>query len=256
METLIIFGRAPGVGSARNKLARELGEVEAERLYAAFLSDAAATAASWRRRAVAGQPRQVALYVPDSADDALVVETAATCSARICVHSGTELVEQMAHAVQDELDRGAERVFLLSSSAPTLPVHLLEEALRAVLYHDVVVGPGFDGGCWGLGLRRDPDARPEREAGLREALFQKIAWGTPGSLGQAMERLHKAGFTLHMLPFWLDVTDPADLSRLKLNLRYQELRGSPAGAATRMALSLHAGPPVPSAAPLRGARRA
>lgn len=254
-ETLILFARAPGSGPLRTRLARDVGELEAERLSAAFLADQTALAMEWRERALPGVVRQVALYVPDSVDDALLVEAAARCGARMVIQSGTEPAVQMSRALMDELDRGAQRAFLLGGYTPTLPVHLVEEGLRAVLFHDVVVGPTVDCGVWGVGMQRAADASGTQEASLMEALFTRLNWGTPGLLSDLMERLNRAGVDFHLLPYWPDVIGLDDLAGLNARLRYLELRRSTHGSATRAALAAH--PPTRASAnsPARGQKR-
>lgn len=257
VETLVIVARAPGTVGTRSRLSRELGELEAARLEAAFLADTMTTAAQWKRAATSTEQRRVTLYVPDSTDDAIIQEMACLAGARVLSHNGADAGEQLRNALTDELDRGAHRAFLVGTTAPTLPVHLLDEAMRAVLFHDAVLGPTFDGGAWGLGIRRDAGADPEREKTLLTALLDRLPWGQSGILAQTVERMHKAGLSLHLLPWWLEVTEPSDLPRLKLNLRYQELRNHPRGTATRAALQ-HQPPPPPPLPPVlpRAHRRA
>ncbi len=244
LETLVVVARTPGAGGARPKLVAQVGEVEAERLHAAFLSDAVQVAGAWKTREGSQEQREVALYLGDATDDALAAELASVAHARLRVPSGHDLGEQVKHALQDELDRGAHRVLALFPHAPSLPVHLVEEGFRAVCFQDAVVGPSFDGGIWALGVRRDPDHDAVKETALYAAVLEKQPWDTHGLLQSMTERSHKAGFHLHWLPFWMDAADQAALPRLKTYLRYQELRGATAGAATRAALN-HAPPPAP-----------
>jgi len=257
VETLIVMARAPGTMGLRSRLARELGELEAARLEAAFLVDTMTLAAQWKRQSTAAEIRRVSLYVPDSTDDAILQELCSLAGARVLSHSGADAGEQLRNALTDELDRGASRVFLMGTATPTLPVHLLDEAMRSVLFHDVVMGPTFDGGAWGLGVRRETDLAPEREGVVLAALLERIPWGQSGLLSQTMERLHKAALSVHLLPYWLDVMEPSDLPRLKTNLRYQELRNHPRGTATRAALQHQPPPshPLPPVLP-RAHRRA
>ena len=204
LETLVLVARSPGTGAARPRLAKELGEAEAERMQAAFLVDAVTLAAQWTQRVEDGGQRQVALYISDAVDDPLVLEMAALCHGRVRVPSGHDVGEQLHRALQDELDRGAHRVLAVFPHAPSLPVHLVEEGFRAALFHDAVVGPSFDGGAWAVGLRRDPEGDSAREAALLTALLDKQPWDTHGLLQGIMDKTHKAGFHTHWLPFWMD----------------------------------------------------
>lgn len=243
METLVLFGRVPGSGPHRGKLGRDLGDDEAERLSAAMWADQVMLAEEWVSRAAGGETRHVSVCVADGTDDPLVAELAAVCQARVRVPSGADPGEQIRNAMVDELDAGAQRVLVLLEHACALPVHLVEEAFRAMAFHDAVMGPAFNGNAWGMGLERRAATGAAREQALMTAWLDKQPWETHGLLMSSLERAAKAGFHVHWLPFWMDVLDAADLPRLKTYLRYQELRGAPAGAAVRAALS-HKPPPA------------
>jgi glycosyltransferase A (GT-A) superfamily protein (DUF2064 family) len=240
----VLFARTPGLGGPRTRLSRELGDTEAERLAAAFFADQAMVCALWRRRSTPAEMRQVAIYVPDSTDDALLSELATLSGARVCVQSGADHGEHLRRALTDELDRGAGRVMALLGHAPTLPVHLLDEAMRALTFHDVVIGPTFQGSWWGVGLVRSADCQPPKEAALLTALFEKAPFGTAGLLHDTLERTLRMGTVPLLLPYWFDVTEPADLARLKTHLRYLELRGAAGGLFARAAISQQAPPQV------------
>jgi hypothetical protein len=126
-----------------------------------------------------------------------------------CLPQGPgDLGERLARAVGAAFVRGHRRVLVVGSDSPTLPSHLIAEALRRLEATDVVLGPAFDGGYYLLGLNR-----------LEPALFRDVPWSGPEVLAVTAERARAAGLEVSLLPFWYDVDEPADLARLVSHAR-------------------------------------
>ena len=241
VQTLVVPGRPAGLGPPRWPCTKGMPEQDAEALAAAIVVDVMSVAGLWRSRATPQEDRRVALYVPEGLDDPMVVEMAALAGARVVQQNSGTGADVVRAATVDELDRGATSVVVLMGAVPTLPVHLIEEAHRACLFHDVVAGPTFNGSAWALCLRRDEASRP-REDALLETLFPpgaKAGWSTVGAI---LDRAAARHLAVHLMPFWPDATDATDLSALRLQNRYQAHRGSTAGTHTRHRLD-HLPPP-------------
>lgn len=114
------------------------------------------------------------------------------------------------------LDRAADRVFreggrgvlLLGADSPTLPVSYLQEAIRLLERHEVVLGPSDDGGYYLLGLR-----------GPHTALFEQIDWGGPHVASQTRSRARAAELDLVEIPAWYDLDRFDSLKRAADDLR-------------------------------------
>ncbi|HET6315582.1 MAG TPA: TIGR04282 family arsenosugar biosynthesis glycosyltransferase, partial [Chloroflexota bacterium] len=126
-------------------------------------------------------------------------------------HTGLEAALREAFAYG--FDRGHERVVLVDSDSPTLPLGILRDACTGLEDHDVTIGPSADGGYYLLGLRE-----PHGE------LFDGIAWSTHRVYEQTLDRA--AGLKVRSLQEWYDVDTPEDLRRLEADLAHQ-----PAGTA-------------------------
>lgn len=209
METLVLFARAPVAGATKNKLARERGERDAAVLAAGFLLDTVELCARWRTEKVAvDQNRRVVLYASSDVDDPVLAEAARRAGARLEAQAGNDLGERLRRAFDVEYERGARAVCAIGADSPTLPLHLLDEAFRALVWERVVVGPTFDGGYWLLGAQRPaPD------------LFTDVPWTTPAAVPHALNKMRVAGVEPHLLPFWYDVDEAADLERLVWHTR-------------------------------------
>jgi glycosyltransferase A (GT-A) superfamily protein (DUF2064 family) len=256
LETLVIMAQAPGSPGGAARLRQEVGDQNADRLLAAFLADLSGLAARWRARATPPVTRHVAVYVPDTPDDAFLQEAAACAGARVVVHSGEDVASQVAGAVADELDRGAERVLVLGPQAPSVPVHLLDEALRACCFHAVVLGPTLRDGLWGLSLQRQDLAGPgDREGSLARLALEGFSWGESNQVARCVDRLGQARVEPHLLPYWMDVSWAEDLPRLTARLGHDARRGRAGPSLTPVVLASLAPFPVPPPAKGRGAKR-
>ncbi len=74
-----------------------------------------------------------------------------------------------------------------------------------------MIGPARDGGFYLLGFRLRGGKPPD--------VFRAIAWGTPRAFRQMRARLRAAGQRTAVLPRWHDVDSPADLARLRREVR-------------------------------------
>ena len=226
METLILFADTPLPGS-KARLARDRGEEAALRLAAAFLLDAAGLCHAWRdERVGVDQNRRLVVYAAPDAQDAMMVDVAFRAHARLEPQTGDSPVSRLKNAFEAEFARGARAVCAISGNSPTLPVHLLDLAFRALLWERVTLGPTFDGGIWLVGAQRPAPA----------AIFDEMAWSTKGVLARMLGRLRSLSVEPHLLPFWYDLDDAADLERLVWHARALRARTPGALAETWHAL--------------------
>lgn len=209
MESLVLFARAPVLGEVKTRLAERLGAEKAARLYAAFLLDTLDVCASWRAQTIAVDPnRRLVLYVTPGVDDPIFAECARRSGAQIVAQPEGPLGERLAAIFSQEFDRGARAVCAIGSDAPTLPLHLIEHAFRALRWERVVLGPSADGGYWTIGAQRPaPD------------LFTGIPWSTPDVMSTTLAHLHAQDVPAHILPFWYDVDDDTGLAQLTWHLQ-------------------------------------
>lgn len=227
METLVLFAKAPLSGTTKTRLARERSDRDALLLTAGFLFDIADMCARWRGQHVAvDQNRRVALYASPGVDDPVLAEAARRAGARLEQQQGDDLGARLRHAFDSEFERGARAVCAIGADSPTLPLHLLDEAFRALVWERVVLGPTFDGGYWLVGCQRPaPD------------LFIGVPWSTPAVLAHTLGKLKQSGIEPQLLPFWYDVDVAADLERLVWHARAVRAKHAEALPATWDALS-------------------
>lgn len=221
-RALLIVGKAPLAGRAKTRLAPPLTFDEAAWLYRGFLLDTVAMSLDlgWERVCVV-HPRGSAAGL------------------HALLPGGVALMEQPEAGLQDALTcafarhlaAGFQRVVLVGSDTPTLAPGLIEQACRALDDHDLTIGPSADGGYYLIGMRQP-----------QPAVFEAIDWSTSRVYAQTLARTCRLGLRVHRLDEWFDVDEPADLERLR-----RDLRDAPKDLAprTRAALDSLAGPATP-----------
>jgi len=126
---------------------------------------------------------------------------------RLVSQQGADLGERLANALGYHFDLGYQRVAIMNSDGPTLPLACLSEAFAGLDGADVTLGPGHDGGYYLIGMKR-PYPR----------LFQGIDWSTEQVIPQTLAACRALGLSVHRLPEWYDVDVEEDLGRLRRDL--------------------------------------
>ncbi len=141
-----------------------------------------------------------------------------------------DLGDRMACFFDAAFRAGAERVVLIGSDSPTLPVQYVEDAFASLLTHEVVLGPADDGGYYLVGAAHN---RPD--------IFRGVTWSSRDVWTQTVERLESTSTSWAALPPWYDVDDMGQLRRLAEQLKSDEYKSLAWDDLRRMVLTF-AGP--------------
>lgn len=194
---LIIFVKYPESGKVKSRLAGYLAGDTAARLYENFVFDIIATAekGSFQLR-IYFDPEEKAKEIK-----ALLGEKYVYASQK-----GANLGERMKNAFLREFAAGFEKVVLIGSDCPDLPVHIIEKSFQYLENNGFpVIGPAVDGGYYLIGFRKDnfcPD------------VFSGITWSTSSVLEKTMDILLSYNHNTEFLPAWRDIDTRDDLDDL------------------------------------------
>ena len=186
-NALIIFARKPALGKVKTRLAAQLGDEVALRIYIRLLEHTRAVAKG------CDCDTHIFLTEQDGKDpfwQGFAQHVQAT----------GDLGEKMRAAFAELFEKGYERVVIIGSDCPGLQAAHVASALDALTKHDVVLGPAADGGYYLLGMNR-----------LHEPLFENKAWSTDAVCSQTIADLEAAGLTYAALPVLHDVDTAEDL---------------------------------------------
>jgi hypothetical protein len=99
-------------------------------------------------------------------------------------------------------------VVAIGTDSPTLPASEMAGAFEGLSAHEAVLGPAEDGGYYLIGLRR-----------FEPALFKDVAWGSDAVLSTTLTTAGRLNLSVGLLAPWYDVDTPADVKRLRRELR-------------------------------------
>lgn len=189
---LVVFARAPRLGTVKRRLARELGDL------AALGFHRENTAALLRR--LGGDPRWTCwlAVTPDTWAARPAGLWPGPC--RPLAQGGGDLGQRMGRVLVG-LPPGP--AVIVGSDIPGIRPRHIAEAFQALGAHDWVLGPAADGGYWLIGARRRPTLRLP---------FAGVAWGSDRALADTLARL--GGAKVALLETLEDVDSAADLRRL------------------------------------------
>ena len=192
--TLLIFAKAPRIGSAKTRLAQDIGAAHAQRLnrfcHARIM------------RAASRLPQRVIICAaPDHVlnnDFGGLWPTAFTRRPQ----GGSDLGDRLERAFYDARPGP---VVVVGTDAPQINTHHLIRAFRALKRSDVVVGPADDGGFWLLGLS---------QAARRFSPFSPVRWSTEHALKDVLHNL-PANLRIKRLQTLIDLDDAAAVEAWK-----------------------------------------
>ena len=208
-DVLCILAKSPRPGEVKTRLAPAVGAAAAAVLARAFFDDTLATARrSARARlaiAIAGDPAPLGL----------------PADLEIWPQGTGDLGDRMERALARALTPG-DRVLLIGTDSPGLPLAHLEAAFTLLSSHDAVLGPADDGGFYLLGLDR-----------CEPGLLSGLPWSRSDTLLRTEARLRATGRTVAHAPAWFDVDEQDDLLLLSALIA----RGAVEAPATARALA-------------------
>jgi rSAM/selenodomain-associated transferase 1 len=182
--TLIVIAKSPQPGRVKTRLCPPCTPVEAAALAEAALADTLDV--------IAATPADRHVIALDGPTGPWLPRTFV-----VVPQVGVGLAERLANAIMHS--RGP--VFLVGMDTPQIDAGVVAKSLEALARHgtDAVLGPAFDGGWWGIGLRQ-PDARA----------FEGVDMSTDRTHAQQVAQLTSLGLRTHALPTLRDVDTIGD----------------------------------------------
>jgi rSAM/selenodomain-associated transferase 1 len=189
--------RIPEYGNVKQRLAAQIGHDEALKAYSSMLYDTITNVSRLKGVDIYG------FYEGKVSQQANILERFDALP-----QQGKDLGERMLNAVSQLLKMGYNKVILIGSDSPDIPLKVIYKAIRKLDCHDIVVGPSEDGGYYLLGMKR-----------LLPAVFKDISWGTSAVMSSTLENIKKAKLSVSLLPQWYDIDNLKGLNRWKQGRR-------------------------------------
>ena len=197
-ETLLFFVKYPEPGRVKTRLAREVGEEEAARIYRSLVESNLK-----ELRALNGPAQVVIAFDPPEAEEKVRSWLPGFDAYLPQVEGG--LTERLSAGFQTAFNEGAAKVLALGSDTIGLKAGHVTKAFEALERYDVVLGPAKDGGYYLIGL-----SQPE------PALFEKIPWSTSQVLSTTLSRAKERGLSFFLLEELEDLDESQNLKGVTL----------------------------------------
>ena len=189
---LVVFARAPALGTGKRRLARDIGDLAALRFERLMLA---------RLLRHLGRDRRWHLRLAVTPDHARHRKRLWPLGIPITGQGRGDLGERMRRALAACPPGPA---LLIGTDIPALGPGQIAEAFRLLGRHEIVFGPAADGGFWLVGAGRSPCLPP---------LFGKVRWSGPHALADVLANLPRCvsvGFAARLQ----DVDDGVSFRRL------------------------------------------
>lgn len=191
---LLIFAKAPVMGGAKTRLARDIGATQAQRLNRFCHAQIMRAASKLPQRAI----------ICTAPDSAVTGHFGGLWPLKFDrkPQGGGDLGDRLARAFA-EAPPGP--VIVVGTDAPQINSSHLAQAFKALKRSDVVVGPADDGGFWLLGLSH---------TSRRYSPFFPVRWSTEYALQDVLNNL-PGTLRIERLSSLIDLDDAAALNAWK-----------------------------------------
>ncbi len=191
-DALGILFRIPQFGKVKSRLAKEIGEEATLKAYESMVKATIDNATKLRGIDIYG------FYEGEVTS----LNFLPPITLPLILQKGSNLGERMYNAFQWLFDNGYQKVSLIGSDSPDIPISFIEMAFQKLNFYELVIGPSEDGGYYLIGMKK-----PHKE------IFKNILWGRDTVLRDTIFNAINAGICYFLLPEWYDIDDLNTLSR-------------------------------------------
>ncbi len=192
LNSLIIFARYPQKGKVKTRLAKNIGDDHALKLYQLCLYNII-------KEVQQIQNIERCIYISDKTD-LEQMQNIIDGDFRFYSQSPGNLGLRMKNALSECLNRGSKKIIIIGTDVPDLSKSIIKDAFNKLDENEIVIGPSYDGGYYLLGSKF-----------LHNELFEKIQWSTNMVFEHTLKIAQKLGLKIHTLPHLHDIDTGKDL---------------------------------------------
>jgi rSAM/selenodomain-associated transferase 1 len=211
--SLLIFAKAPILGTVKTRMQPQLSEEGCLRLHEALLKH---TLGKVEACELPGLSK--AFFFTDTGSEVRkrIRELCIPSSISIEFQVGRDLGERMTHALNKRWEEGFRKIVFVGTDSPLLGTQDIRAALEGLRKHEIVISPTTDGGYCLIGF-----------SALKAVVLAGIDWGTSRVYEQTMRLLKAHSIRWQALKETFDLDTFDDLVRFHRMLSSaQELRDS------------------------------
>jgi len=192
---LIIFTRNPEPGKVKTRLAKDVGDITAFKIYNFLLEH---TISVTRNLAVSKE-----VYYSEAIAENDIWETEIFTKK---LQQGEGLGKRMKNAFEEGFKNGYQNIIIIGSDLYDLQQEDLEKAFQLLQEKDAVIGPATDGGYYLLGMNQ-----------LFPEVFEDKEWGTSSVLEDTLKDLKGKNIALlearNDVDYYSDIKDHKDFQQ-------------------------------------------
>ena len=199
MNTLIIFIKYPEPGKVKTRLAHDIGESEAARIYS-YMAEIIVKNTTDRKNY-----NTFIFYYPPGKETE-IRNWFGNEEIEYFSQTGSTLGEKISNAFEKVFSMGVKKAVIIGSDCVDVGKETVNTAMGSLKNNDVVLGPAEDGGYYLLGLNRH---RPE--------IFRDIEWSTGEVLNQTVENINNNNLSYSLLETLKDIDTVDDLKEANID---------------------------------------
>jgi len=203
---MLFFCRAPVLGQVKKRLAADVGEHEALRIYQQLMA---------HNLKLAGEVDFADVDVVTTDTRHSYFESLKKQGIKVFMQQGDGLGQRLVHAFKQAFETHQSAVLLGVDTFDMTLAHL-QKSVNALQYSDAVITPVEDGGYILIGLSQH---QPE--------VFRDIDWGTDQVFEQTCQRFAQLNLSYEILPKLRDIDVLADLKHRPGNDSDDKLKSCP-----------------------------
>lgn len=197
-SALGIFFRIPTHGKVKKRLANEIGEDAALTAYESMLEATIGNVSRLKGIDIYG------FYEGEGTS----LNPLPSITVPLISQKGFNLGERMYKAIQWLFDNGYQKVSLIGTDSPDLPLAFIKDAFQKLDSYELVIGPSEDGGYYLIGMKKPLDT-----------VFKNIKWGSNKVLKDTITNAYAAEISYFLLSEWYDIDDLNSLNRWRMSIK-------------------------------------
>ncbi len=188
-SALIVFVKNPEKGKVKTRIADTLGEEKAFKIYEKLLDHT--------HEIIQDLPCAKYIFYSDFVEKDDMWDNEEFFKEK---QNGSDLGSRMSSAFEQIFNKDFKSVIIIGSDCFELRAKHIENAVAALKYNDIVIGPATDGGYYLLGMNKfDPE------------IFKIPEWSTPSVASDTFEICKSKNLQVVLLPTLSDVDVEADV---------------------------------------------
>ena len=187
-KAIIIFIKNPIKGNVKTRLAKDLGDDGAMKVYKKLLTHT-------REVVEQVESTRFLFYKDEILDDDW---NSSLFEKR--VQADGDLGNKMKQAFQEVFNQGFTKVLIIGSDCPAISKEIIDEAFYQLESNNVVLGPANDGGYYLMGMNT-----------LHDSIFDLKAWSTDQVLSETVSRILQSNLSFSLIQELVDIDTLDDL---------------------------------------------